>query len=142
MIKYLYILCCVLLILVSCAEKKQEKVKEELLMYEPSEMAILMRQMYEYNKVLRQQIISQDSLSLPSYPEEFLNIHSAVMTDDTERDSAFEALSKRYLELQQSIFTNKDSAKENFNKSVVTCVECHTTRCDGPIPKIKRLLIN
>lgn len=109
-------------------------------MYEPSEMAILMRQMYEYNKVLRQQIISKDSLS--TYPEEFLNIHSAVMTDANERDSAFEALSKRYLELQQSIFTNKDSAKANFNKSVVTCVECHTTRCDGPIPKIKRLLIN
>lgn len=109
-------------------------------MYEPSEMAILMRQMYEYNKTLRQQIINNDTLS--PLPKEFVNIHTAVMTDETERDSSYQALAKEFLQLQETIYDETDTKKTVFNKSISTCIACHKTRCSGPIPKIKRLLIN
>lgn len=109
-------------------------------MYEPTEMALLMRTMYEYNRVLKKRIVENDSLG--DFPKEFLAIHGAKMTDETERDSAFEALSKKYMKLQQSVFTTKDSVKTKFNQAVASCVECHQTRCTGPIPKIKRLLIH
>lgn len=109
-------------------------------MYEPSEMAILMRQMYAYNQTLRQQIINNDTLS--PLPKEFVNIHTALMTDETERDSAYQVLAKEFLALQQSLYDKSDTKKSTFNKSISTCIQCHETRCAGPIPKIKRLLIN
>lgn len=137
--KYLVIVCCIFL-LFSCSQNKKTKEKKAPLMYEPSEMALLMRQMYAYNKVLRQQIINNDSLSM--LPKEFVNIHTAVMTDETERDSSYKALAKEFLTLQKAIYGEKDTKKSVFNKSITTCIQCHETRCAGPIPKIKRLLIN
>lgn len=79
-------------------------------MYEPTEMAVLMRQMYEYNKVLRQQIINNDILS--PLPKEFVNIHTAVMTDETERDSSYQVLAKEFLQLQQTIYDETDAKKQ------------------------------
>ena len=51
-------------------EKKEncEKPKEEFQMYEASEMATLMEQMYVHNAQLREKIIKDDSLAnLPEY---------------------------------------------------------------------------
>lgn len=124
----------------SCDFKKEAKKAQEPIMYKPSEMAILMRGMYEFNKVLKTQIINRDSL-LP-FPEEFVNIHSAVLTDKFERNDKFDSLSIKYLVYQKAIYTsNTDSAIYYFNKSISTCVVCHESRCTGPIPKIQKLVI-
>ncbi|PID69737.1 MAG: hypothetical protein CR989_00050 [Flavobacteriales bacterium] len=109
-------------------------------MYEPSEMALLMRQMYEYNKLVKQQIIAGDSLA--DYPEDFKKIHTAVLTNPEEKDAEYDSLANVFLTFQNKAFnTKKDSVVYYFNKSVNACVTCHTTRCTGPIPKIKRLKI-
>ncbi|MFK5891009.1 MAG: hypothetical protein QM486_09795 [Flavobacteriaceae bacterium] len=124
----------------SCNLKKDNKKKQEPIMYKPSEMALLMRGMYEFNNVLKMQIINKDSL-LP-FPEEFVNIHSAVLTDKFERNDEFDSLSKKYLIYQKAIYTSRsDSTAYFFNQSIQTCVTCHEPRCTGPIPKIKKLLI-
>jgi len=133
----------VCLILLSCnLNNKNEKGDDKtLMMYQPSEMALLMRQMYEFNKVVKKQIIHKDSL-LP-FPEEFLTIHSAVLTDPSERDIEFDSLAKQFVYQQKSTFSSSlDSTAYYFNQSVNTCIACHETRCTGPIPKIKKLLIH
>ena len=54
-----------LFILVGCNKTaKNEKNNEEMQLYEPSEMALLMRQMYEFNKLTKSQIINKDSFSI------------------------------------------------------------------------------
>ena len=124
----------------SCKSKEEKKQAKAPVMYQPSEMAILMRGMYEFNKVVKTQIINKDSI-LP-FPEEFLNIHSAVLTDKFERNVEFDSLSKKYLDYQKAIYTSSsDSTAYYFNQSIQTCVTCHEPRCTGPIPKIKKLLI-
>lgn len=124
----------------SCNLKKENKKTQAPIMYKPSEMALLMRGMYEFNNVLKTQIINKDSL-LP-FPEEFVNIHSAVLTDKFERNDEFDSLSKKYLLYQKAIYTSRsDSTAYFFNQSIQTCVTCHEPRCTGPIPKIKKLLI-
>jgi len=134
-----FIVCFVLL---SCnSNNKKEKVAKTLEMYQPSEMALLMRKMYEANKVVKNQIIRKDTL-LP-FPEEFLTIHSAVLTDPSERDEEFDSLAKKFINYQKNTFSsNSDSAAYHFNQSINTCIACHETRCTGPIPKIKELLIH
>ncbi|MDY7395791.1 hypothetical protein UMM65_11090 [Aureibaculum sp. 2210JD6-5] len=133
-----------MLLLISCAKAgKKEKVtkKEEMQMYEPSEMALLMRQMYEFNKLTKTKIINKDSLF--AFPEEFINIHKAAMTNPDERDAEFDSLAIEFVKFQKATFsTESDSTAYYFNQSVNSCIACHQTRCTGPVPKIKKLLIN
>lgn len=130
-----------LLILVSCnSNKKEANVGQEPLMYKSSEMALLMRKMYEVNKVVKAQIINKDSLL--SFPEEFSTIHTAILTDPTERNNEFDSISKQFLFQQKAAFTSdSDSSRYYFNKSINSCISCHETRCVGPLPIIKKLLI-
>ena len=110
-------------------------------MYEPSEMTILMRRIHEVNKVVKDQIIKRDSLLI--FPEEFAEIFSATLNDSTERDDKFIILARSFIDLQKMAFSSySDSTVYNFNQSINNCVECHRTRCPGPIPEIKKLLIN
>ena len=127
--------------LISCnTGKKEEKAVQEPVMYDPSEMALLMRSMYEYNKTVKTQIINRDSL-LP-FPDDFLTIHTAILTDPEERDKEFDSLSVEFLEAQKATFSSQpDAAKDHFNRSIGLCISCHETRCTGPIPKIKKLYI-
>jgi len=129
-------------LVLSCAEsKKDTNITEEPIMYESSEMAILMRGMYEYNKATKTRIINKDSL-IP-FPEEFSTIHSAVLTQQEQRTKEFDSLSTEFLRAQKNTFSsNQDSTTYHFNRSINLCITCHETRCTGPLPKIKKLLIN
>lgn len=132
----------VCLVLLSCNSNNKSKKAEDktLIMYQPSEMTLLMRKMYEVNKVVKNQIIQKDIL-LP-FPEEFSTIHSAVLTDPSERNEEFDSLAKQFISYQEATFSsNSDATVYYFNKSVNTCIACHETRCTGSIPKIKKLLI-
>ena len=130
------------LLLAACSKPvKKEKVEPEMKMYQPSEMALLMRQMYEFNKLTKAQIINRKKIS--AFPEEFVNIHNAIMTDPDERDSEFDSLAVQFVKFQKATYSTKsDSTAYYFNQSVNSCIACHQTRCTGPIPKIKKLIIN
>ena len=123
------------------ADKNAEIVKNaELAMYKDSEMALLMREMYIFNEKTKEKIINKEELG--EFPKNFLNIHSAILTDPTDRNSNFDALSKGFITNQQALFSASSKAtKEQFNIMVNSCVACHKTTCIGPIPKIEKLLI-
>jgi len=128
--------------LLSCknGDEKPKVSNADLQMYEASEMTILMRQMYEVNKVVKNQIVNKDSLL--AFPDDFKRIHTAVLTDPSERDDEFNVLATSFIDLQkETLSINSDSIIINYNKSINTCIKCHETRCTGPIPKIKKLLI-
>ncbi|MCK0131993.1 hypothetical protein MWU59_10830 [Flavobacteriaceae bacterium F08102] len=110
-------------------------------MYEPSEMALLMRQMHALNEQAKAQIVAGKEVGL--YPKELANLHSAAMTDPSERDAEFDSLAVRFLYYQKKAFgPHTEETKVNYNKSIATCIACHQTRCVGPIPKIKKLFID
>lgn len=140
--KSLIVVICVFAI-ISCNSVKKEEgtdVKEELVMYQFSEMALLMEEMYKFNEDLKVKIINNEDLG--EFTDKFLNIHSAVLTDPKDRNGSFEIFSKAFIENQQAIFSvERTNAKEQFNTMVNSCVACHKTTCLGPIPKIEKLLI-
>ena len=122
------------------AEKKCNSVKEKKLeMYEMSEMATLMEQMYVDNKRLKERIQKGDTIG--TFPKHFLKIFTAKFTDETENDLFFKQKAKDYITAQQLIYSDPKNAKEHFNAGVDACLKCHESKCGGPIPRIKKLYI-
>jgi cytochrome c553 len=135
--------------IVSC-QKKDEKENEvasepvkteekEFEMYQMSEMAALMEQMYVDNQRLKDRIIKGDTIG--KFPQHFLNIHKAVMTDEEDNDAFFDEQAALFIKSQELIYKDPKNAKEHFNKGVDACVQCHQQKCTGPIPRIKKLYI-
>ncbi len=142
-----------LIVLFSCnskeqkAEKKTEdeacanktKKEKKFAMYEMSEMAVLMEQMYIDNQRLKQRIKQGDTIG--KFPNHFLKIHKAVMTDSTENDSFFKEQAVLFINAQELIYKDPKNAQAHFNEGIDACVRCHEVKCGGPIPKIKKLYI-
>lgn len=138
----LLFICLLCILSFSCKEEKKEQPKEkkELVMVKPSEMANLMNEMYAFNESIKQQVLEGKLNN--SYPEKFNNIHSAVMTDPSDRDETFEAFSKLFLQSEQAIFEgSQEDLVLRYNNAINACIACHTKKCSGPIPRIKKLLI-
>ena len=131
-------------ILVSCkkestsSEKNTEDKKFD--MYEMSEMAALMEQMYVDNQRLKERITKGDTIG--KFPNHFMKIHNAVMTDESENDVFFKQQAAKFIKAQELIYQDPKNAKEHFNTGVDACIQCHQQKCSGPIPRIKKLYID
>lgn len=110
--------------------------------YTASEMSTLMKGMYAYNEQLKHDIESGNQISV-AFPEAFLKIHTAQLSETKLRNETFEHFSGKYIQAQQLIFEEDSlvSLEERYNNSIHMCLSCHKTECTGPIPKIKKLLI-
>ena len=135
----------VLLIFVSCDTKTSKSTdsekKEELVMYSASELALLMEEMYQYNDSIKK-MIENGILPTQQFPDKFLKIHTAEMTNTFERNKVFESFAASFIEHEKSIGNSTlENVKTNFNNAINTCIACHQTSCTGPIPRIEKLLI-
>lgn len=143
------LLIAVTLAVVGCSKQTNEKVdpiavkdtvsEPKFQMYEMSEMAALMEQMYAYNTQLKERIKSNEDLG--DYPTDFDRLHTAVLTETSDRDAFFNDQAIKFITAQKAIYADTLQAKDNFNKMVNQCLECHSKKCGGPIPRIKKLLI-
>lgn len=144
--KFVFVFFAVLL-LIGCQEKKEtkkikivDKVPANFEMYKTSEMALLMRTMLAKNNELRKQIINGEDIG--DFNEAYLKIHSAKMTDSSQRDETYPTYAKHFEQMQKDLFEVQESQrKAQFNRTVNACIACHQDRCTGPIPRIKKLLI-
>jgi hypothetical protein len=120
----------------SCSKGSKDK---SFKMYQMSEMSTLMEQMFVDNQRLRVRIQNGDTIG--KFPNHFLKIHQAVMTDSTENDLFFKVQAKEFIKAQELIYLDPKNAKQHFNEGVNACIQCHEVKCSGPIPKIKKLYI-
>jgi hypothetical protein len=136
------------LLVISCQKKEENKVEEEkcatekgkkLEMYQMSEMATLMEQMYVDNQRLKDRIQKGDTIG--QFPQHFLKIHKAVMTDESDNDGFFKEQAAKFIKAQELIYKDPKNAKKHFNEGVDACIQCHKQKCGGPIPRIKKLYI-
>jgi hypothetical protein len=142
--KYIFSLC-VLLLVFGCKKAENNtleiKKKKEYVMYEASEMTLLMNQMYELNQKIKEDILAGN---IPEeFPDKFLKIHTAELSNFKTRDENFKNFSKLFIETEKEIFNTSSNVpvEKRFNNMVNLCVSCHKTECTGPIPRIKKLLI-
>ena len=148
--RYLFLLCCIATL--SCAKKEKAAVEEKapkekcadtaqsrFKMYEMSEMSLLMEQMYTDNVRLKQRILQGETIGV--FPNHFMEIHKAVMTDPGENDAFFKSQADVFINSQKMIYEDPTNAKQHFNDGVDACVACHQVKCAGPIQRIKKLYI-
>jgi hypothetical protein len=123
------------------AVKEPIKKKVEYDMYQPSEMAGFMNAMYIYNQQLRTKIMEGETPS--TLPLDLLKLHSAEMSNGKSRTKNWESFVNVFIESQQIVVDtlSDTSVKERYNAAITNCLNCHKTECVGPIPKIKKLLI-
>jgi len=130
-----------LIVAFSCKKETPQKIIIiESKKAKQSEMAALMLKMYAKNLENKQLILKGEKPN--KFPEEFLNIHTAQLTDPSNRNPNFNTFSDFYLNSFKKVFnTSKDSLITSHNNAINSCIVCHQTTCIGPIPKIKKLLI-
>lgn len=124
---------------VKAEPKKKAPAKKEFKMYEMSEMAALMEQMYVDNMRLKERITKGDTIG--NFPQHFQKIHASVMTDESDNDAFFKEQAAKFIKAQELIYKDSLNAKKHFNDAVSSCVACHEQKCEGPIPRIKKLYI-
>ncbi|MCT4663641.1 MAG: hypothetical protein N4A45_00240 [Flavobacteriales bacterium] len=106
-----------------------------------SELAELMRLMFETNKLRKQALLNGESF-LP-YSDNFRRLHTAKHTDESKNNALFHSLAEAHI-ISDSLLTSLkgfQKKKEAFNGHINNCVACHDNFCGGPINKIKTLLI-
>lgn len=122
------------------AEKKASA--DSLEMYQASELALLMRKMYDENLALRADLKAGN---LPqSFPEDWRRIHTAEATDPGEINETYRALADKYLKHIEEMTAAQDRAAaiSAYNEMVATCASCHQIYCQGPLAKIRKLRIS
>lgn len=136
-------------VLVSCQKKEEqkkeacpaEKSEKKLEMYQMSEMATLMEQMYVDNQRVKANIKKGEAIG--AFPEHYQKIFSAKFTDESDNDNFFKEKAADYIAAQKLLYNdpNISNQRKNFNAAVDACIACHVEKCGGPIPKIKKLYL-
>ncbi|WP_413512535.1 hypothetical protein [Myroides odoratus] len=142
---------CFLSFCLSCKQANKEAPKEqtneieqektEFKMYEMSEMAALMEQMFVDNQRIREKIMEELAIA-NSMPSLHQRLYTATMTDPSDKDLFFETQARNFIRIEEEFYADPNhNTKEKFNAIVEACLSCHQKKCGGPIPRIKRLLI-
>lgn len=124
--------------LAACGQQQESKKPKPLNPNGDSELALLMRDMFEESDSLKQLVVHGKQLSgLKKYQD----IHSAIPTDPTVTGPVFEAFAEAYIQSIKALETADSSSVFNFNHMVHQCMNCHTEFCPGPKKRIKKLYI-
>lgn len=134
-------------VFLSCSQKDDKKNEVDSSfsqVYEMSEMALLMEEMYSSLEKIRPLIEEQKPLE--EFPADFNKIHTAEMTPSFERTDEFKRLADLYLQNLNQFYNAeaKDANRvEYFNNTVKSCITCHRSDagCIGPVSRIGKLMI-
>ena len=129
---------------VSCSYESKQSASIDNQIQKPlnpngdSELALLMRAMYDEAEQIKQQIANGDSITLSLNHEKILTAHA---TEPQKAASAeYKAFAKTYLQAVKSLTEASSSQRINFyNNLVANCMTCHKALCPGPIVRIKKL---
>ena len=121
----------------SQAEEKVSKVE----MYEPSELALLMRMMREDVEWMRQYAQKGEVPDTTIKVLDGLLNHEA--TNSSMRGENYDQMAHAYQAALDNYLNGDEgtNATTRFNGVVNSCISCHSQHCQGPIPGIRKLQI-
>jgi hypothetical protein len=130
-------------ILNSCKkETTQDETKSSFQeVYQMSEMALLMEEMYVELDSIRPKLIENKPIG--EFPQKFEKIDSAKMTETFARTNEFKNWSNLLIQNFHNLYESDSNRIENYNNVVKTCISCHKSDagCIGPVSRISKLLI-
>lgn len=131
------ILAVALIALISCLGESSSEMKSHG--DERSELAILMREMFDQGLVLKGQVDRGEELT---GLRRFEEIHSAIPTDPEVSGPLFDAFATSYLNSVSKLEESDSTKVEVYNAMVDQCMSCHTEFCPGPKRVIKKLYLD
>ena len=106
-----------------------------------SELSMLMRQMHD--RAAEMKLLIEQGRTLGNFPVEFKKLNFATPTDSTTKKPSFDAFAENYLSALQTVYQSEEGmVKSKYNEMVNACLSCHSDHCPGPVPKIRKLVIN
>ena len=102
-----------------------------------SEMALLMRDMFERLEVIKDKIENNENLSEEQLS--FASIHSQEATDSSFIKVGLVPMSEGYSRIINQF--NNQPSKENYKSIVNSCINCHISMCPGPLERIDNLIL-
>ena len=132
----LIILVTIGLILFKFDQLNREKLSNYIV--QDSELALLMRDIHEQAKLMKDQLVLDESIE--EFNQDFYFILDANPTRPSVRGEKYEAFARYYLAKNKEAFDHPGSI--SYNEMVESCVVCHKQFCPGPVRTIKKLTIN
>ncbi len=123
------------LIISSCSNKEEKQTITDP--NNTSEMALLMRDMFNQLEVIKEKIEKGENLS--SEQLDFATIHKQKATDESFLKEGLVPMSKGYSLVVEDF--NKNPSKEKYKSIVNTCISCHISMCPGPLERIDNLIV-
>ena len=118
-------------------------------LYQPSELALTMREMADDMENLRQKA-DEGTLTVQEV-DALMQAHQAMATDAPTKPEdikpSFSGYSEAYLiqleDLRDAIEqqVSREERLDAFNAAIATCVACHQDHCPGPIPRIQKIKV-
>lgn len=126
------------LINTSCETKKEDINKKVKSPNQDSELALLMREMYDEAMMNKRNIKNNKPPKINLDHEKILN---AIATEPEKAASPeFKAFANSYLQsIEKLKYSNSNQTEEYFENMVNNCMACHQSLCPGPIVRIKKL---
>jgi thioredoxin-related protein len=103
-----------------------------------SELALLMRDMYDEAERIKKQIKNNDPVKLTLDYEKILTAHATE--PEKANSEQFKGFAKSYLQSIENIKLSSSQEKINhYNNMITNCIACHQMLCPGPLVRIKKL---
>lgn len=121
---------------------KKETIEESSEVMQRSELAKLMRNLYNSTKAYgKEQVLNNETYSKADF-EKFLAITTATPTDLKDTGAVFRSYAQNFLVSLENLTHPENVNIENYNNMINNCVACHVQHCPGPVPVIKKMKLN
>ncbi len=106
-----------------------------------SELALLMREMYEDGMRTKQQLLDGKQ---PEVKVKYKQLHTAKATEPEKvANPSYAAFAKTYEAAMDSfLFGDAGKKVEYYHSMVTSCMNCHSQFCPGPKMKIKKMYLS
>lgn len=142
--KTTYSIILILLLVITVASCNQENTVQE----EPakislnpngdSELALLMRSMYDEADRIKKQIANKEPVTISLDHEKILSAHATEPKKAASPE--FKTFAKAYLETVNKFEgANHEESIVIYESLIKNCLDCHKSVCPGPIVKINKL---
>ena len=131
-------------IILSCNTKNENKeeaekhTKKQINPNGDSELALLMREMYDEALLMKKQIKNGEKIKIKLDHDKIL---TAQATEPENANSLeYKTFAKSYLQTIENIkLASPAEIQDDYNSMVVNCITCHKSLCPGPLARINKL---
>tara|TARA_B100000965_G_scaffold376175_1_gene369228 strand:- start:128 stop:601 length:474 start_codon:yes stop_codon:yes gene_type:complete len=122
----------------SIIEKTSTKSKRPINPNGDSELALMMRALYEEADSVRKQIAEGKKVNLSLDHSRILSAHATE--PEKVATAEYKGFAQLYLHhVKQLQGAEGEEAQASFNALVESCLSCHKALCPGPVVRIKKL---